>query len=234
MRRILILFSGLLLAHTLLAQRSVELRSRWKVIAEVPVQLGVGYEWHYSKRFSTSLQAGVLTPPNSTLILNALQALGTSQEVVLMLQSAFKFGTVYKGTLCYNFRKNYAGGFVQVLNLTGKDTPTTLVEDALGVSISSYPRLAGKSAATPTSLSLKSTLVQMGVMYGRRIGIGKRSELDLEFAISANLGSSSSLSSDTRNVEALSTYLDSYLADIYKSYAFVPSVTIAYAIRLGK
>ncbi|MGC4021153.1 MAG: hypothetical protein QM734_04030 [Cyclobacteriaceae bacterium] len=229
-----LIFLLLIVSQVAVGQITELPKHRFKVMAEIPVQFGLGYEWQYSKRFSSNFQVGVLTQPNSTIILNTLQALGTSQDVILMLQDAFKFGMVYKGTLNYNFKRNYVGGFFQVIDLTGKDTPTALVETAMGVSISSYPRYPGKNSATPTNLTLHSSLFQAGVLYGRRFLVKKKSEIDLEFGISANVGSSSSVNSDVRDLSSLSKYANTYLASIYKSYAFVPSITIAYAVKIGK
>lgn len=208
-------------------------QDRVKLVAEIPITFGVGYEHHFNRHWSASVQAGALTSPNSDLILFTLEAFGTSEDVVFMIKDAFQFGLTGKGGLGYNFGKNYTGAFVQWIGLNGKDTPTQLVEAALDVSISSYPQRPNKPATTPTTLTLKSNLIQGGVFFGRRININSKSELNLELAISANLTSKSSLYSDSRDLRRLSAYTDTYLADLYKTYAFIPSVTVAYAWRFS-
>ncbi len=222
--------------HPTIAQSKDEyIRNRFKMMAEIPVQFGVGYEFNYSRRFSSNFQIGLLTQPNSSIVLYSLQALGTSQDVVLLLNDAFKSGVVSKGTLQYNFRKNYVGVFIQSISLKGEDTPTSVVENALNVSITSYPKYKGASNAPEDNLTLSSQLLQAGILYGRRFPIRKtRSEIDAEFGMGANIASSSSLSSKVRNLSALSDYTNLYLSSIYRSYAFIPSITIAYAVRIGK
>jgi hypothetical protein len=65
-----------------------------KALAEVPVQVGVGYEGFVSKRFSISVQGGVLTEPNSTLIINILEKLGTTPEIIDIIEESCYFWLV--------------------------------------------------------------------------------------------------------------------------------------------
>jgi hypothetical protein len=226
---------GSLISMCLLSFVSLQAQhSSLKLKIQVPVQFGIGYEGRLSKRFSFQASAGLLTQPNSTLIINTLDALGTDPQVVMMIKDAFQFGFVGEGGLNYNFGKNYVGAFFQMIALHGGDAPTAIVEDYFNTDVSNYPARKGRSASSEKYLHLKSTLYQAGLLYGRRFPLkNKRLEIDAEFGISANLGSQSKLSSDTRDLSALSKVANTELAGYYSDYAFVPSLTVCLVYKLG-
>lgn len=204
-----------------------------KIAAEVPVQFDLGYEGKISKHFSMGVSAGLLTQPNSAIIINVLRELGTDEEITLMIEDAFKFGIVGELDINYNFKRNYVGCFVQVIGLHAGETPTSLIEDYFGTSVSSYPAKKGKAQSVEKYLKLSSTLYQGGILYGRRFPFeDSRFEIDAEFGISANIGSKSTLSSDIRDLSTLSTAVDAELSGYYSSYAFVPSLSVALVYRL--
>lgn len=203
-----------------------------KIQAEVPLQFGIGYEGRLTNRFSFVLQTGVLTQPNSTLIVNTLEALGTDEQIVLMIDNAFDFGIVGEAGINCNFGKNYFGTFVQVIGLKAGDTPTELVEAYFEEDISTYPARRRNIQTEEMTLSLKSTLYQAGLLYGRRFPLAnKHFEIDAEFGVSANIGSQSKLSSNDRDLQALSAEVDDELQYYYSHYAFVPSLTVALAYK---
>jgi hypothetical protein len=199
-----------------------------KLLAEVPVQIGVGYEGRISPCFSLSLQAGVLSRPNSTIIINLLEDLGTDQDIVVMINQAFQFGMVGEAGINYNFKRNYIGGFFQMIGLQGADAPADLIEEYFDVDLTRYPLRRGSQQTREAYLTLKSTLYQAGVLYGHRFPLpNKHFEIDAEIGVSANVASSSKLSSDVRQLETLSEEVEQELSYYYSHYAFVPSLSVA-------
>ncbi len=210
-------------------------RGSLKVIAEVPVQIGVGYEGQLTKRLSIEISAGIMTPPNSSIAVDILGALGTDEDITLMIEDAFQFGAV--GTLgCnYNFKRNYVGGFLQLISLHAGDAPSELIENYFSTSIDGYPAKTRNNTSTEKYLSLSSTLLQAGVLYGRRFPFkNQRLELDTEIGVSANIGSQSKLTSGIRNLSALSEEVDAELSGYYSRYAYVPSISLALVYKLSK
>lgn len=206
-----------------------------KVIAEVPVQFGLGYEGKITNRLSFSLSAGIISQPNSTLIVNMLEELGTDQEIVLMIDDAFKFGILTELGVHYNFKRNYIGSFIQVIDLHAGNAPTSIVENYFGTSISNYPTTRIRASSEEKYLTLTSTLYQGGILYGRRFPLkNKRLEIDTEIGLSANIGSKSKLTSDERNLSALSETVNTELAGYYSTYAFIPSLTLSLAYKLSR
>lgn len=216
-----------------IVHRSFSQQSAIKIFAEVPVQFGIEYEGQVSKRFSAAVSLGLLTKPNSTIIVNVLEMFGTDAQIALMIDGAFELGVVGRGAVHYNFKKNYVGGFFEVIGLHAGDTPTELIEIYYDTSVSSYPVKRGRNGSPETNLHLNSTLYQAGGSYGRRFPLkNRRFEIDAEFAISANVGSQSKLSSDTRDLTALSNEVNAELKYYYSNYAFVPSVKLAIVYKL--
>jgi hypothetical protein len=229
--RIVILILSVFSALPVFAQQSSV-----TLLAEVPVQFGIGYEGKLSERFSVSLQGGVLSEPNSSIIIAVLGEFGTDEEIVLMIENAFKFGVVAEAGVNYNFRRNYVGIYSQMISLTGGDTPTDLIETYFNEDIDSYPARRGRTSSKEVFLTLKSTLYQVGILYGRRIPLSTRLSFNAEFAISANVGSKSNLNSDTRELDALSSEVDEELDGYFSSFAYVPSISIGlcYALRKNR
>ena len=210
------LFIALFLAVSFL---SVGQTHRVKLLAEVPVQFGLGYEGMVSKRFSVSAQGGLLTNPNSDLILTVLQEFGTDPEILRVVDDVFQFGLVGELGVNYNFGKNYVGTFAQLINLRGKGTQS----DPLSDYFDPIPGGNGNNVA----LEVRSSLVQGGVLYGRRFPLkNKHFEIDAEVGVSANLWSNSKVDSERRDFSRLSDQLDEELDYYYSHYAFVPSLSV--------
>ena len=229
-RATLVTIIGFVICFKALAQES-----SLKLLAEVPLQFGIGYEGKISNRFSVALSAGVLTQPNSTLIVDVLDAFGTDDAITIMITDAFKFGVVGKTGVNYNFKRSYVGGFFEIIALQAGDTPRTLIESYFGTNVNSYPARRGRGQSNEVYLRLSSTLYQGGILYGRRFPLkNKQFEIDTEIAVSANLGSKSKLTSEYRDLATLSKEVDTELSGYYSSYGFVPSLAVAFVYKFNK
>ena len=72
------------------SQVSLAQQSSVKLIAEVPVQFGLGYEGAISKRFSVGASLGVLTKPNSNIIIEVLRIIDIDEPLILIIEDAFQ------------------------------------------------------------------------------------------------------------------------------------------------
>lgn len=195
---------------------------RIKLLAEIPVQFGIGYEGQVSNRFSISVQGGVLTDPNGDLIINVLEMFGTDPDIILIIEDAFQFGLVEELGVNYNFGKNYVGVFSQFVNLRGNGTTADPIENYFNTTI--FP-----GNGSDSDLKLRSSLIQGGLLYGRRFPLrNKHFEIDVEFGFSANLWSKSKLSSERRDLTELSKQVDAELDYYYSNYGFVPSLSVIF------
>jgi hypothetical protein len=175
-----------------------------------------------------------LTQPNSDIIIEVLDQLGTDAETVELISETFKFGWVAELGVNYNFRKNYIGLFTQGIWLKAADTPTAIVESYFNVDVSTYPVKRGRTGAADVTVLLQSRLWQAGLLYGRRFGKAeKKISWGMEAAFSVNVASRSSISSETYTLESLSAVVDQELDYYYSNYALVPSVCVYMAYKLN-
>jgi hypothetical protein len=199
-----------------------------KALAEIPVQFGLGYEGQVSKRFSISVQAGVLTEPNSTLIIHVLEKFGTTPEIIEIIRESFKFGLVGEAGANYNFGKNYVGTFGQFINLRGNGTAPDPVEEYFDENFSLFPVKPGGSSADERQVSVRSSLIQIGILYGRRFPLkNEHFEIDAEFGVSKNIWSKSRLYSENRDLSEMDYEVDETLDYYYSRYGYIPSFTLA-------
>ena len=220
-----------LLSITLLSINAEAQKASVKLFAELPVQFGLGYEGRINERFSVAVQSGILTKPNSTIILNVMESLGTDREVIVMIQDAFQYGWVGEIGLNYNVDRNYFGVYLQRIDLRAKDTPASIIEN-YGVDLGGYPT---RDPEMRRVLHLKSVLYQAGLLVGRRVILpNDRFAFNFEFAVSANLASQTSMKSDSRTIKRFSDDLDEELDSYYSKYAFVPSINVGFVYRIRR
>ena len=205
---------------------------RLKLMVDVPVQFGVGYETSSAGRLTGDFSFGLLTKPNSTIILNVMEGFGVDPAVKLMIEDAFESGMVFKTGLNYQMGKGYLGVHLQHLFLKGEETSRENVEEVMGEDLSSYPRYNRRSTQNVVDVSLKSYLLQVGLSYGYRISVNEQFEIIPQISFSANIYSQSSVSSDIRDYATLSESVDDYLKDIYHTYAFLPALSVHLVRRL--
>ncbi len=211
--------------------------SSLKLIAEVPVQFGIGYEGQISKRFSVGGSLGVLTRPNSNIIIEVLRFIDVDEPLVLIIEDAFQLGIVAEVNANYNFKRNYVGVFTQMIGLQAGDASPTLVQDYFKVDLNDYPLLAGKTNIAEKNLKCRTRLYQAGVLFGHRFPLkGNRFVINAELGLSANIGSTSSVTGENHDLSRLNDRLNVSLDTFYKEYAFIPScaVMLVYKLRMKK
>ncbi len=199
---------------------------------DLPTQIGGRYDFNFTNWLSGNIQVGILSEPNTSIILNTLEAFGTDQLTMDLIDNAFQFGFVMKEGVNIHFGKNYSGIYFQQIYLNGEDTPYDIVEVVLDEDLSQYPLLNRRRSGNETSLILDSNLFQFGILFGRRFHLKEeKSFLFAEIGASLNIGSNSRLSSEVRDFTNLNSEIDDYLEGIYSDYAFIPSLTFGWAKR---
>jgi hypothetical protein len=227
----------LLLTLTVLSVKAfAQMEHRFKIGTQIPFQYNIGYENRFTGRFSANLQAGILTKPYDQAIINIMSKLGVGDVYIRVLESAFKFGFVGDLSGRYHFGKNYTGIYGQFIRLSGQDTPSGLVESAFKVNLSNYPRKRNQPIpAAGENLFIQSSLVQLGILYGRRFLFkDPQWEIHAEFSISKNISSQTKVTSETREVVNLQTLINNELVSLYKDYAYIPSLNVYLVYKLGK
>ncbi|MDL5047692.1 caspase family protein [Oscillatoria amoena NRMC-F 0135] len=207
-------------------------RHAFRIQAEVPVQIGFGYEFQATRNISLALQGGWLGQPNSLMMLNMMGSMG-NEKLEVMIKSAFQSGKVYEGGINYHVGNNYFGMFGQSIQLSGA-VATALIETNFDIDVSALPVKPGRTVVEPESIGIASSLIQAGVLYGRILPLKNPDwQVRLEFAISKNFASSTQLSSADRDLSSFEAQADAQLDSWFSKYAYVPSLTIGITRTLG-
>ena len=210
-------------------------RSSLKVIAEIPLHFGIGYEGRIAGGFSAGGSLGILTSPNSDLIITYLRVIGTEEELVLIIDDAFQLGWVGEVNVNYNFKRNYVGIFSQAIGAQAGDVESELIEDYFDVELDDYPLKPGGSNISEKNLTVRTRLYQLGLLYGRRFPLkDKRFEIDAEVGLSLNIGSTSKVYSDNRDFSALNERINVTLQGFYQDYAYIPSAAVMFVYKFAR
>ena len=208
------------------AQRSNERKHQLSLFWEVPISYGARYQYQFSPKLSGNMQAGLLRAPNSTILINTMEALGTDESAINLIESAFSSGWVFEEGINYHFGRNYVGVYMQQVLLKGTDTPSDVVEFLFEVELNAFPRRGTRNTTLEANLLLNSNLIQAGVRVGRFFPLGDHVRFFAEVGISANLSAQSDLDSEQLDLTLLSREVDDFLDDLYAKYAYLPGVTI--------
>ena len=200
---------------------------------EVPVQFGIGYGLNLSRNIVLDVQAGRMGQPNSVMMLNMMGSFG-NDKLTLMIRNAFTSGNVYEAGFSYHFRNYYVGAFAQGIFMKGA-VATSHVEQNFDTDVSLLPVKEGRTDETPQSVDIASDLIQGGLMFGRIVHLKNHNwQVRLEFALSKNFASSSTIYSADRDLSTLQAEVDSQLDQWYHRFGYVPSLSIGMAHTFGK
>ena len=123
------------------------------------------------------------------------------------------------------------GTFGQFINLRGRGTAPDPVEEYFDENFSMFPLKPG-SDPEDRQVSVRSSLLQIGVLYGRRFPLeNEHFEIDAEFGVSKNIWSYNRLTSDNRDLQEMDDEVDRKLDYYYSRYGYLPSLTVAFVYK---
>lgn len=204
-----------------------------RIQAEMPVLVGVGYGYHFTRHISVDVQTGMLSRPNNFFLLDRMGSSG-NEDLNLMIKNAFTSGRVYEAGVDYHFKNNYLGIFSQSIRMKGA-AATSQVEQTFNTDVSTLPVKNSRTEVEPASIDLASDLLQVGLLFGRIIPLkNPHWQFRLEFSISKNIASTSTLASSDRDLSTLQGEVDRHMDAWFSDYGYVPSLTFAVAHAFGK
>jgi len=208
-------------SHTVFAQQQI------KIGTDIPLQYGLAYKYSPDYGIGGSLKLGFLTEPHNSIILSVMEAFGTKKYLVDIAREGFKIGLVLDGSPSWHWNNNYIGANVIFINLRGGEAPLDVIDDNFEYDMFSFwDPLSSIFSDESMQIDLKSNLLQLGVHYGRRIPLKEKLELQLEFGISKNIGSTNKFTSDFSYPEVIYNSIDSELQEAYRKYAIIPSLGV--------
>ena len=197
-----------------------------KVGMDIPLQYGLGYKYTPEKGVGGGLKVGILTEPHSSIILAAMEALGTESAIVDIIRDGFKMGMVLDGSASWHWKKNYVGANLVYINLSAGEAPLDVIDGNYDLDLEYSDLLTSLFGQESMQINLNSCLMQVGVHYGRRVPLKDKLELQLEFGVTKNIGSTNNFSSDFPYPLTVYNAIDEDLQEAYRKYAIIPTLGI--------
>lgn len=198
-----------------------------KIGTDIPLQFALGYNYSPDKGVGGGLKVGILTEPHSSIILAAMEAFGTQEAIVEIVRDGFKMGIVLDGSASWHWKKNYVGANLIFINLSAGEAPLDVIDGNYDLDLLSYSDLLTSLFGQESmKINLNSNLLQMGFHYGRRVPLKDKLELQLEFGLSKNIGSTNNFSSDFPYPLTIYNAIDEDLQEAYRKYAIIPTLGI--------
>lgn len=195
-----------------------------KIGTDIPLHYGLAYQYSPEYGIGGGLKLGILTEPHNSIILAIMEAFGTNEVIVDIIRDGFKLGFVMDGSVSWHWSKNYVGANLVFMNLSAGEAPLDVIDNYYDFNLQSlWGPVIGP---TSTQINLNSNLMQLGVHYGRRIPLKDKLELQLEFGLTKNIGSTNNFTSDFPYPQAIYNTMDEDLRDAYKKYAVIPTLGI--------
>lgn len=201
--------------------------------SDIPYQhyVGAAYE---TKHFNLAGRSGVLTPPYSDAILDIIQAFGTDEIYINLLDASFQFGWMNSIGANLKFGKHkswYAGSELRLDYLTAADTPHELLEAITGEAI-----VIGGLARRNIELKMGLRLFGAGFRFGRyfKLGPSNKHFIKTELSFIKYLSTQTSLSGNGQNLTLINQELNKLIwDDVFKPYGFAGGIGLAYSYRFS-
>ena len=198
-----------------------------KIGTDIPLLYGIAYKYSPESGVGGGLKVGILTEPHNSIILATMEALGTKSAIVDIIREGFKMGIVIDGSSSWHWRKNYVGANLVYINLSSGEAPLDVIDGNYDLDLLSYADpLSSIFGQESMQINLNSCLMQVGIHYGRRVPLKDRLELQLEFGVTKNIGSTNNFSSDFPYPLTIYNAIDEDLQEAYRKYAIIPTLGI--------
>lgn len=195
---------------------------------DIPYQHSLGTELRV-KDVRFSLRTGLLVDPYSGLTLDLLDAFGTEDVYIRLLEASYQFGTMNGLGMQYLFGKKklwYVGPELRFDYVAASDTSSDLIEAVVGESRFNPPRFG----VNQQEIYLGLWLFAAGLRTGRVIPLGKNHNVHLELSFYKHYRNTTILYIDDQENKNITTSLNDLLwEDVFKPYGYLGGLGLAYS-----
>lgn len=199
---------------------------------DIPYQFYAGVDYSVHSNVGLSLRTGLLTPPYSTVIINAIEGFGADPLLSEILQYTFNLGWMNALSSYYKFgnkKQWFIGPEFRLDHLIAAETPKTLIEVATGKSIPTGTR------QNPTiQLKMGLTLYAVGFRIGRHFMLDKSNKhfINIEFSASKHIATQTFLSANGLTLVSINAELNQLMwDDVFKLYGYLGGLGVSYGYR---
>lgn len=223
---------------TLLAVAGVSLRTHAQdqdigpsvfIGTQFPLQYTAGINYHFTPAISARAQVGLLTKPYDWLVLKTMERFGLEESKSRLIERALDHGLLFSVGANYHLGKNHIGIYGQYSQLRGSIT----LEEALGAYLNTDVSFLDPLGFSLLELSAKSSLVNLGVLYGRKFVLpNPKFEIVAEAGIARVITSTNTFESNQGLLERLPvvqqlyTRLDNDFSNAYRKYGYLPTINL--------
>ncbi|MDF7815396.1 hypothetical protein [Hymenobacter sp. YC55] len=205
----------------------------------MPLSYTAGYQFQFSRRFSTRLQGGLITEPFDRYTLKTLEGFGLDRQLSQAIDRSFKRGSM--ASVGVNVHANspwYAGVFGQYVHLSaGPITPA----DGLGLYFKRDFSAFGPLTAPLLVFEMQSNLWLGGLRVGRafrfagsRFGLNLEASLGKIFTTHNSFSSNRSLVDELALTQRLYDDLDQEVDASLREHGYLPTLDVLLTYRLGR
>ena len=195
---------------------------------DIPYQFYIGGAFETSN-IDIAYRTGVLTSPYSNLITNTLEAAGTDQVYIDLLEASFNLGWMNSLGVYYKFgnlKSWYIGPEIRIDKLTASEASIEILETLVNQPINTNGQWTGDIQA-----ELGMNMVALGFRFGKSIPIGemKKHRLRFELSLAKHISTQSTLLINNRKNENLNLELNEMLwEDVFKKYGYIGGVGVGF------
>ena len=200
---------------------------------DIPYQFHVGAAIQI-ERLRVSFKSGLLYGPYSDLTMSLIEALGTPEIYVNLLDSAYDLGSMNGLALqCMIGKKRLwsIGPELRFDYLTASDTPSDLLEAVVGdIEVPALMNKRGKDLEVRLGLMTYA----VGLRFGREFVFGTSSQhlVHTDLSVYKHYATQSALMLNDEQPEELNKVLDDLLwEDVFRPYGYLGGLGAAYSYR---
>lgn len=195
---------------------------------DIPYQFYIGGTFETSN-IDIAYRTGVLASPYSNLITNTLEAAGTDQVYIDLLEASFNLGWMNSLGVYYKFgnlKSWYIGPEIRLDKLTASEAPTDILETLVNQPINTNGQWTGD-----IQVELGMNMYALGFRFGKSIHLGemKKHRLRFELSLAKHISTQSNLLINNKKNENLNLELDKLLwEDVFKKYGYVGGIGVGF------
>lgn len=196
---------------------------------DIPYQFHLGAAFDL-QRIRFSVRSGLLTSPYSEGTLAFLDALGTPDVYVQLLEGSYQFGSMNSVGIQYLLGKDSRwsiGAEFRFDYLSASDTSSELIETVTGESIPTGGLLSSKEPEVRLGLLMYAAGLRVG--YGIPLGAEKKHEVLIELSAYKHYATQSSTFINDEEASRINDSLNEILwTEVFLPYGYLGGVGISY------
>jgi hypothetical protein len=203
-----------------------------KMGIKLPYTYNIAYYMRINDRLGAYIGAQAVTFPFHSTPIGYMTMWGGDENTAEILREPFSIGAGVDLGAHYYFgadnRRYYFGLSIEWMNLLKRDIKDSVIENAFGVDLSSYPEGPILKESSVKPLTLNTNYLNIGFIFGKRFLMihQPRWQMSLELEISKTIYSHHFLFSDYRYITPVEKTTSTELKKLMLKYGWFPTFNV--------